>query len=468
MSSSMSSWLGRASNYGSARLGERIDYSGFCKSFPASCHQIVRAMGYEEAQQGSESRTAFRLAEKKYKRYKEAGTSGRRRKGNRHGSQGSAPTTDLNDVLDFRKVATLIGDTEAVVQGVSRLQNDYGFPVFVHAERPGFYFLPNVLTPKQQRDLIQESLTTYLTPPNQTNHTATLGHIHGLWEAAQANLGPSDMKKGHAHTQSGQGNKFQTRQECPELSDVCAEDRQAIAENEPQLSTSIMTHSEEAVQSEFQRVGMSQRSEDTVPSYRDDDHEKNEEIPSLDAGSLPCEVPPWKLLRKLRWATLGLQFDWMKKAYNLQLPYNPFPQNLAELATKLAKPAVGTGEQFNAQAAIVNFYGPDAMLGGHVDDLERNWSKPIVSFSLGCEAIFLLGGSSRKESPLAMYLRSGDVILMAGPARQCFHAVPRILTAEDGVPLPTHLQEETASMSFKPFAEYIRDSRININVREVD
>jgi len=40
---------------------------------------------------------------------------------------------------------------------------------------------------------------------------------------------------------------------------------------------------------------------------------------------------------------------------------------------------------------------------------------------LGCKAIFLLGGKSREDSPLAMFLRSGDVVLMAGEARECFH-----------------------------------------------
>lgn len=97
-------------------------------------------------------------------------------------------------------------------------------------------------------------------------------------------------------------------------------------------------------------------------------------------------------------------------------------------------------------------------LGGHLDDMEADWSKPIVSLryyaifspslyfglyrnmwkerltssmiltiyfplclSLGCKAIFLLGGKSREDPPLAMFLRSGDVVLMAGEARECFH-----------------------------------------------
>jgi alkylated DNA repair protein alkB family protein 1 len=98
------------------------------------------------------------------------------------------------------------------------------------------------------------------------------------------------------------------------------------------------------------------------------------------------------------------------------------PTDLAQLAERLAEAAVTEGE-FKAEAAIVNYYGPDDMLGGHVDDMEADWSKPIVSISLGCKAVFLLGGASREESPTAMFVRSGDVVLMAGPARRCFHGI---------------------------------------------
>lgn len=41
--------------------------------------------------------------------------------------------------------------------------------------------------------------------------------------------------------------------------------------------------------------------------------------------------------------------------------------------------------------------------------------------SLGCKGIFLIGGKSREVPPLAMFVRTGDVILMAGQARECFH-----------------------------------------------
>ena len=44
--------------------------------------------------------------------------------------------------------------------------------------------------------------------------------------------------------------------------------------------------------------------------------------------------------------------------------------------------------------ALVNYYREGETLGGHVDDVERNQEAPIVAVSLGCSAVFLLGGAA--------------------------------------------------------------------------
>ena len=54
------------------------------------------------------------------------------------------------------------------------------------------------------------------------------------------------------------------------------------------------------------------------------------------------------------------------------------------------------------------------------ESIWKFWFMPLVD-SFGCKAIFLLGGTSRDDNPTAMFLRSGDVVLMAGPARSCYH-----------------------------------------------
>lgn len=123
-------------------------------------------------------------------------------------------------------------------------------------------------------------------------------------------------------------------------------------------------------------------------------------------------------------------------------------------------------QDFQPEAAIVNYFALGDMLGGHLDDMEKDWSKPIVSISLCCKAIFLLGGKSREDPPLAMFLRSGDVVLMAGEARECFHGVPRIFTDKESAEI-VHLESQFSRQDSFPVLDYVRSSRININIRQV-
>ena len=47
---------------------------------------------------------------------------------------------------------------------------------------------------------------------------------------------------------------------------------------------------------------------------------------------------------------------------------------------------------WDPDVALVNYYREGDTLGGHRDDVEQDQTAPIVSISLGCDAIFLLGG----------------------------------------------------------------------------
>lgn len=191
-----------------------------------------------------------------------------------------------------------------------------------------------------------------------------------------------------------------------------------------------------------------------------------EELDSSVSGNTCKSVPASVLLRKLRWSTLGLQFDWSKRSYNVSLPHNKIPDALCELARKMAAPAMPVGEEFQPEATIVNYFGSGDMLGGHLDDMEADWSKPIVSMSLGCKAIFLLGGKSRNDEPLAMFLRSGDIVLMAGEARERFHGVPRIFTDTENAEIGD-LEKQFSGEDNNCYLECIKTSRININIRQV-
>lgn len=85
---------------------------------------------------------------------------------------------------------------------------------------------------------------------------------------------------------------------------------------------------------------------------------------------------------------------------------------------------------------------------GHVDRSELDPYRPLISISyvildyhiactamesnqgdfpcrLGHAGVFLLGGTTRQTPPVPIVLRSGDVLVMAGRGRKCYHGQSR-------------------------------------------
>lgn len=75
--------------------------------------------------------------------------------------------------------------------------------------------------------------------------------------------------------------------------------------------------------------------------------------------------------------------------------------------------------QLNLKAVPITPVGDT--LNGHVDDVERDLCQPIVTLSLGCDAVYLHGGPTRDTAPLALMLHSGDVCVLTAHARLCYH-----------------------------------------------
>lgn len=74
-----------------------------------------------------------------------------------------------------------------------------------------------------------------------------------------------------------------------------------------------------------------------------------------------------------------LILDWTQNIYH-EGDFTTFPPDLAQLATQLAIiSGYPRSKNFEAEAAIVNFYAPDSTLGGHLDESEFDVSAPIVS-----------------------------------------------------------------------------------------
>lgn len=159
------------------------------------------------------------------------------------------------------------------------------------------------------------------------------------------------------------------------------------------------------------------------------------------------------LVDKLRWSTLGYHHNWDTKEYSEE-GRGHFPVPLSLLATHLV--ACLGWSHYQAEAAIVNYYPVSATLAGHTDHSERNLSQPLVSVSLGLSAVFLLGGPSLMEPPVAVRLASGDVVVMEKEARLAYHAVPRIL------------QGTWTGADEDRIGRYLSKHRININIRQVN
>ncbi len=85
-----------------------------------------------------------------------------------------------------------------------------------------------------------------------------------------------------------------------------------------------------------------------------------------------------------------------------------------------------TGLERQPDCCLVNYYGDGARMGLHQDRDEANFSWPVVSVSLGDDALFRIGNPTRGGSTESVWLNSGDVVVMGGPARLTYHGVDRI------------------------------------------
>lgn len=172
---------------------------------------------------------------------------------------------------------------------------------------------------------------------------------------------------------------------------------------------------------------------------------------------------------KLRWSSLGYHYDWTQRLYTRDNKDDVFDNELAELCSSAA---LFCNQDLTAEAAIVNYYVCDGSMGGHVDDAELTDLKPIVSISLGCDCIFLLGGRTKDIKPTAFRLRSGDIAVMSGQSRLCYHGVPRIISNTFDIDQYNNQFNHNQTLNindneYNCFIDYMKNARLNINVRQV-
>ncbi len=78
------------------------------------------------------------------------------------------------------------------------------------------------------------------------------------------------------------------------------------------------------------------------------------------------------------------------------------------------------------EACLINIYRDKAKMGQHQDKDEQDFDAPVLSVSLGDDAVFSLGGLKRSDPRSRLMLCSGDVMLLSGKARLAFHGIDRL------------------------------------------
>ena len=103
-------------------------------------------------------------------------------------------------------------------------------------------------------------------------------------------------------------------------------------------------------------------------------------------------------------------------------PWPPIPEMVLKLWREVS------GYAHEPQACLVNYYRQGAKMGLHRDADEEDFAAPVVSVSLGDTGVFRFGGPERGGKTETLKLSSGDVVVMGGPSRLCYHGIDRVLS----------------------------------------
>jgi len=176
------------------------------------------------------------------------------------------------------------------------------------------------------------------------------------------------------------------------------------------------------------------------------------------------------LQKKLRWLTLGDQYNWNTRSYPSKSP-TPFPKDIAALVTSLFENA------FTPESGVVLLYSAKDYMPVH-RDVSEECERGLASFSLGCDGLFIIArdkhpgederNDEREQEMVVIRVRSGDVVQMGGPTRWSWHAMPRIIAGT----CPSWLESWPASRKdgpkeYEKWRGYMKGKRLNISCRQV-
>ncbi|CAO2655255.1 Nn.00g103190.m01.CDS01 [Neocucurbitaria sp. VM-36] len=174
------------------------------------------------------------------------------------------------------------------------------------------------------------------------------------------------------------------------------------------------------------------------------------------------------LYTKLRWLTLGEQYDWPTRSYAKHT--TPFPKDLSALVT-------GLFPHIRPESGVVLMYSAKDFMPVH-RDVSEQCQRALASFSVGCDGIFIMargeddGEGEIAPKTVAIRVHSGDCVHLTGEARWAWHAMARTIPGT----CPTHLANwpvgtpgatAVEEKAFKKWKGYMGTKRINVSCRQV-
>ncbi|OAL05560.1 hypothetical protein IQ06DRAFT_322854 [Phaeosphaeriaceae sp. SRC1lsM3a] len=174
------------------------------------------------------------------------------------------------------------------------------------------------------------------------------------------------------------------------------------------------------------------------------------------------------LYTKLRWLTLGEQYDWPTRSYAKHA--TPFPEDLSRLVT-------GLFPHIRPESGVVLVYSAKDFMPVH-RDVSEQCQRALASFSVGCDGIFIMargeddGEGENSPRTVAIRVKSGDCVHLTGEARWAWHAMARTIPST----CPTHLASwpvgtpgatGAEEKAYKKWKGYMGTKRINVSCRQV-
>jgi alkylated DNA repair protein alkB family protein 1 len=191
--------------------------------------------------------------------------------------------------------------------------------------------------------------------------------------------------------------------------------------------------------------------------------------------------PTQFLSKKLRWLTLGSQYDWTTRSYPTTSP-TPFPSDIASLVRTLFR------SSFEPESGVVLLYSPKDYMPVH-RDVSELCERGLASFTLGCDGLFILskekeakeGGitveadeldEDREMEMCVLRVRSGDCVWMGGETRWCWHAMPKVMGGTcpewlESWPVVESGDIGDANKMYEKWRGFMRGKRLNISCRQV-